>query len=284
MTEKKKEKTCFIIMPISTPDECLELYNDDPDHFEHVLEWLFIPAIKKAGYIPIPPKTKGSKVIQADIIKKLRDSDLVLCDMSSLNPNVFYECGIRTALNKSVALVVDIKTKEGKKVPFDLDNINYEKYRSEMKRWEIDKDIEILTDHLKESSELADGKNELWKIFEVSQVGHYKPEEAKFGDKMDLILREVQSIKDDKAISNENRRVLEGVVRKVTCEVDETDLFKKLVDKQSLWNSYINTLRIETDVTKKKKMRELLFKRLLGDANILDINSVEHYRKKIKSA
>ena len=60
----------------------------------------------------IPPMVDGDDVIQGTIIKNLGKSDLVLCDMSILNPNVFYELGIRTALNKSVAIVRDEFTDE----------------------------------------------------------------------------------------------------------------------------------------------------------------------------
>ena len=34
-------------MPITTPDDKIDLYNGDKDHFKHVLEYLFIPAIKE---------------------------------------------------------------------------------------------------------------------------------------------------------------------------------------------------------------------------------------------
>ena len=48
----------------------------------------------------MPPTASGSDLIHAKIIKNLETADLVLCDMSALNPNVFFEFGMRTALNK----------------------------------------------------------------------------------------------------------------------------------------------------------------------------------------
>jgi hypothetical protein len=39
------KKTCFIIMPISTPEGHLQIYRDGSEHFLHVLECLFIPAV-----------------------------------------------------------------------------------------------------------------------------------------------------------------------------------------------------------------------------------------------
>src|SRR4051794_12711363 len=111
---------CFVIMPISTPEPAL--YGGDADHFGHVFDHLFKPAIEKAGFTAIPLSAKGADLIQAEIIKKIEKSDLVLCDMSSLNANVFFEFGIRTAIDKPVCIVKDDKTP---KVPFDTSILNY---------------------------------------------------------------------------------------------------------------------------------------------------------------
>ena len=94
----------------------LDFYHEDKDHFVHVLDSLFTPALEGLNYHPIPPSTSGSEIIHADIIDKLSNSDLVLCDISALNPNVFFELGIRTALDKPVSLVVDNQTH---RLPFD---------------------------------------------------------------------------------------------------------------------------------------------------------------------
>ncbi|MCX5998275.1 MAG: hypothetical protein NTU41_01430, partial [Chloroflexi bacterium] len=90
---------CFIIMPVSTPDSLVDKYSGDTDHFRHVLGHLFVPAIKAADLTPILPIAQGSDVIHAEIIKSLETAEFVLCDMSSLNPNVFFELGMRTAVN-----------------------------------------------------------------------------------------------------------------------------------------------------------------------------------------
>ena len=87
MAKSKTKENCFIIMPITTPTNLVERYKGDEDHFTHVLEHLFIPALESAGFKPISPKSAGSDVIQAEIIKQLSSCELVLCDMSILNPN-----------------------------------------------------------------------------------------------------------------------------------------------------------------------------------------------------
>ena len=148
MAKSETKESCFIIMPITTPKHLVEQYKGDADHFAHVLEHLFYPALQIAGFEPVPPKTIGSDLIQAEIIKQLSLCELVLCDMSILNPNVFFEFGIRTSLNKPVALVVDDKTEN---IPFDASIINFHRYGSSLDAWSIESEINKLVEHVKNS-------------------------------------------------------------------------------------------------------------------------------------
>jgi hypothetical protein len=107
---------CFAIMPISTPKDMLERYWRDEDHFIHVAEYIFKPAAEQAGYEFCPPSITSSDVIHAEIIRNLEESALVLCDITLWNANVFFELGIRVALDKPVALVRDTFTAD---IPFD---------------------------------------------------------------------------------------------------------------------------------------------------------------------
>src|ERR1035437_4145732 len=111
---------CFVVMPLTTPKVYLEKHRD-PDHFQHVLKYLFYPALTQAGYEVISPLSVGSELIHAGIIQNLEECELVLCDISSHNPNVFFELGIRTSLDKPVVLVKD---KDTSAIPFDTSSIN----------------------------------------------------------------------------------------------------------------------------------------------------------------
>jgi hypothetical protein len=153
-------KKCFIIMPITLPDPEVEhKYLNDIFHFTRVLEHLFVPAINNAGFRPVSPVTEGSKLIHADIINNLKTSDIVLCDMSALNPNVFFELGIRTALNKPVCMVVDHLTDN---VPFDTSLLNYYKYNAYLQPWFLPNDIIGLTEHIRKSGLDC---NSFWECF-----------------------------------------------------------------------------------------------------------------------
>lgn len=164
-------------MPISTPSDMVQTYSGDEDHFNHVLHHLFIPAIKQLDIEPIPPAVKGADLIHAEIIKNIESCDFLLCDMSILNPNVFFELGIRTAINKPVALVKDDATKN---VPFDTHIINNHTYSHALQPWTLDAEIESLVKHLTHCFDAAQKENSLWKYFSLSTKADtlHKPESS----------------------------------------------------------------------------------------------------------
>lgn len=187
-----ENKTCFIIMPITTPDSLIESYRDQSDHFRHVLDCLFKPAIQKAGYSPIPPTAKGADLIHADIIKNLETSNIVLCDMSCLNPNVFFEFGIRTSLNKPVSVVKDNLTT---KVPFDTGIINYHEYQSSLDPWLLELEIKKLSEHIIASDKRSQNQNTLWKYFGLKSEA--VPYQGKPGAdaKLDYLTLQIDSLR-----------------------------------------------------------------------------------------
>jgi hypothetical protein len=155
----------FIAMPITTPAGCVEAYGGDVDHFSHVLELLFEPAIEAAGLEPVRPAAQGADLIHAEIVRNLETADLVLCDISSLNPNVFFELGIRTALDRPVCLARDSATE----IPFDTGLLNYYEYDHQLSSWSLQDEIGRLTKHLTVTRKRSDGHNGLWQHFGLTQ-------------------------------------------------------------------------------------------------------------------
>lgn len=60
----------------------------------------------------------GTALITQEIISKLEDSDVILADLTTLNPNVFYELGVAHAFGTNVLMICE----EGHDIPFDLKN------------------------------------------------------------------------------------------------------------------------------------------------------------------
>lgn len=176
--------TCFVIMPITTPPELVSKYGSDADHFKHVLDHLLAPAIEKAGHEVVRPSAEGAELIHASIIKKLEESDLVLCDMSGLNANVFFELGIRTAVNKPACIVVD--DLNASSVPFDTGILNYHTYRSALEPWHLDEEIDSLATHIQTSANGGE-QNALWSYFGLSARAAFTAGESGLDAKVDLL-------------------------------------------------------------------------------------------------
>jgi hypothetical protein len=183
--------TCFVIMPISTPEDRLETYHDRELHFAHVLDHLFSPALKMCKLDIISPVINGSDLIHAEIIKNLEQADLVLCDISCLNPNVFFELGIRTALDRPITIVKDDHTQ---RIPFDTGSINTYTYDSSLMPWSLETQIPSLAEHIRSSVKGANGRNIMWRYFGLTQ----RAAPADIADPMDaklsLILSELTKL------------------------------------------------------------------------------------------
>jgi len=62
-------------------------------------------------------ETYSPGLVVADIARQIRESRIVIAEVSSVNPNVFYEVGYADAIDKPVILVADRK---GRDLPFDV--------------------------------------------------------------------------------------------------------------------------------------------------------------------
>ncbi|MDM1043946.1 hypothetical protein HX004_03685 [Myroides sp. 1354] len=104
-TAGDKERICFVVMPISDQE------GYEKSHFKRVYEHLIKPAVIKAGLTPVraDDEYKTNNIV-LDIIRKIIESDHVICDLSAKNANVFYELGMRQAFDKSITLIKDNKT------------------------------------------------------------------------------------------------------------------------------------------------------------------------------
>ncbi|MBE3286624.1 hypothetical protein [Enterobacter cloacae complex sp. P31C] len=114
-----EKKTCFVIMPFTGTAEY------EPGHFDRVYEYLIKPACKMANFEPIRgDDSKASNMIMLDVLRNIIDCDMAICDLSSINANVFYELGLRQAFDKKTILIRDGLHA----VPFDLLGFRYVPY------------------------------------------------------------------------------------------------------------------------------------------------------------
>lgn len=100
--------TCFVMQPFAPPLG---------DYYRLVYE----PAIRKAGLIPVRADDDifGTGKIIEQVWNGIQAAEILVAELTSRNPNVFYELGLAHALGKPVVLV----TGAGEDVPFDLRHI-----------------------------------------------------------------------------------------------------------------------------------------------------------------
>lgn len=125
---KGENKNCFVIMPIADCDG----YEKGP--FAHVYDDIIKPAIDKTEFTAIrADEVKETNFIHLDILKKLIDAPIAVCDLSTRNPNVLFELGIRQAFDKPVVLIQE----KGTPKIFDIAPLRYLEYSKEMKYHEV---------------------------------------------------------------------------------------------------------------------------------------------------
>lgn len=136
----EKEKKCFIIMPIADMD------GYDSKHFNRVYNHLIKPACEDAGFTPIrADDIASSNYIIIDILEKILDSDIVICDLSGRNPNVMYELGIRQAFDRPTVLIKDTKTSN----IFDIQGLRYTEYEQSLRVDTVEKEIKKISAAIK---------------------------------------------------------------------------------------------------------------------------------------
>lgn len=152
-------KTCFIMMPIADQTDY------EPGHFNRVYQYLIKPACVKAGYHPIrADDNKASNMIMFDILKKIVECDMAICDLSSRNANVFYELGLRQAFNKKTILITDNRLP----APFDISAFRYVPYSHTLRVDTVDREIPGIINMLKETeNQPADDVNSIIKLLQI---------------------------------------------------------------------------------------------------------------------
>ena len=134
--EKKDEKKCGIVMPIaSNPDYPKE-------HWKEVLS-ILVDAVKETEFEPrLVSDDVAIGLIHERIVNNLYNDEIVICDVSSKNPNVMFELGLRLAFDKPTIIIKDEKTGYS----FDTGVIEHLNYPSSLR---FNKVVEFKTELIK---------------------------------------------------------------------------------------------------------------------------------------
>lgn len=113
LAKKTERKKCFVVGPIGADD------SEDRIHADWLLEEIIQPVF--AEHFKEFDVTRADKIsdpgrIDAQVISSLLESELVIADLTTLNPNAFYEIGIRHTVQKPIIHM----HLEGERIPFDI--------------------------------------------------------------------------------------------------------------------------------------------------------------------
>lgn len=106
--KKEHQSTCFVIMPFRLREQDLSKYYNDTDHWNEVYYGLIAPAIKGVGLrVQRDDEDYSSRLISEGIWFKIEEADIILCDMSTHNPNVHLELGWALRADKKIVFIKD---------------------------------------------------------------------------------------------------------------------------------------------------------------------------------
>jgi hypothetical protein len=235
------QKECFVVMPISNPDGYGE------GHCNRVYEFLIKPACEKAGFEPLrADEVSKTNHIVIDILRHLHNAEMVLCDLSSKNPNVLYELGIRQAFNKPVVLIKDDLTDR----IFDIQGFRYCEYDSALRVDSVQTAIPRIAKAIEETGNShQDDVNSLIQLLGV--VPAALPQIKHLSDEGTLILRAIEDL-GVRLTSAEDM----GKQRKAETRRDDESLhIVKLIEK--LW--LLNTHEAEDEIKMlEKRLRQMV--------------------------
>lgn len=144
---------CFVMQPF------------DRGVFDKRYDDVFGPAIKEAGLEPYRVDRDPSVSIPIDDIEDgIKSSELCLAEITTDNPNVWFELGFAIAVPKEVILVCSEERKT--KFPFDVQHRNIIKYKTESAQ-----DFQKLKERISERAEaLLKKEEEIGKVSKISPV------------------------------------------------------------------------------------------------------------------
>lgn len=133
---KQPQKKCGIIMPIATHSDYSK------EHWKEVLS-ILVDTVKQTEFDPrLVSDDVAIGLIHERIVNNIYNDDIVICDVSSKNPNVMFELGLRLAFDKPTIIIKDEKTGYS----FDTGVIEHLNYPSSLR---FNKIVEFKTELVK---------------------------------------------------------------------------------------------------------------------------------------
>jgi hypothetical protein len=205
-------KKCFVIMPIGSG----ETYEIFINRYENIIK----PAIEgvKVGDEQVYQAIRGDFISQTGsitraIIQYIYSSDAVIADLSGLNPNVFYELGVRHSLrNKTVLIGIKETTP-----PFDVGDLRIVWYEDKVGgEKKAIPEIQSFLKSFLEGDELIDSPI-FQAIPELKSRGENKEESAK----LYALQQENENLKTKLAVAEQTTLSLQQSISSISATVSQ---------------------------------------------------------------
>ena len=252
-------KICFVICPIG--DEGTK----ERDWSDTVLDYIISPVVRAYGYKAIrADDISAPGRITNQIVEKLIKSELVIADLTSSNPNVFYELAIRHATKRPCIQMIKIgenipfDTRENRTIFFDVHVRSAEKAKSD-----LDAQVKNVEEGNFESDNPIRSSMDLMKIIETG-----KPKEietARIFDKlseMQFLLKNL-TVKSDKLQDDsivKNQILNEMKIKDIYQDLEKLDDEIHQLSKQ--YQEMVQGTSEALSVRKKIRIREMKFQQL----------------------
>lgn len=191
--EEKALDPCGIIMPIASFGEY------DAQHWNEV-RVILERAITRSKFRPAPVWERSeTDIIQGRIVRNLYDYEVVVCDISGLNPNVMFELGLRLAFKKPVVIVVDDETK----IPFDTNVIEHIIYNRGLHFQKTEAFIDRVSDKITNIVQMCQGGSYVAYIDALGAFSTFEPNPQKVEfdqfvlDKLEQISANISRLRRD---------------------------------------------------------------------------------------
>lgn len=111
---QEQTKSAFVIMPFGLRADV----NGEKIDFDVIYRDIIQEPLEAMGFTPLRcDEIEKAGTIHRDMFQHIAGDDLAIVDLTMLNPNVFYELGVRHALKPAITILIQ---KRGATIPFNI--------------------------------------------------------------------------------------------------------------------------------------------------------------------
>ena len=118
----ERKRTCFVVMPFGEKKD----FDGNAIDFDDIYRFFFKKAVEDLGIECVRcDEIEEAGSIHEKMFEHIYHADIVVCDITTSNANVYYELGVRHALAKGVTVLI---RRRGTNIPFNIQGLQVVEY------------------------------------------------------------------------------------------------------------------------------------------------------------